>query len=81
MSIDLNHGFAWSDSTIVLHWLDGSSKRFKTFVGNRVSAILELLEPGRTYRQTQTLQTVLLGVFYQKSLLSILFGGMVHPGY
>ena len=38
-NIDLDHTFAWSDSTIVLQWLDGSSKQFKTYVGNRISNI------------------------------------------
>ena len=34
LSLDLYSVFVWSDSTIVLHWLDGSPRRFKTFVGN-----------------------------------------------
>ena len=51
--IDLDYTFAWSDSTIVLHWLDGSPKRFKTFVGNRVSSILDLL-PARTWQHVPT---------------------------
>ena len=36
---------AWTDSTIVLNWLRGSSKRFKVFVGNRVSAINDVILP------------------------------------
>jgi hypothetical protein len=39
------HVYAWTDSTIVLSWLDGSPKRFKTFVGNRISAIIDLIPP------------------------------------
>ena len=35
---------AWCDSNIVLSWLDGSTKR-RTFVGNRISAILKLVPP------------------------------------
>jgi len=31
---------AWTDSTIVINWLDGSPRRFKTYVGNRVSFII-----------------------------------------
>ena len=38
---------AWTDSTIVLNWLSGIPRHFKTFVGNRVSSILELIPPGR----------------------------------
>ena len=33
--------YAWSDSTIVIDWLNGNPRRFKTFVGNRVSHILD----------------------------------------
>ena len=39
--------YAWTDSTIVLSWLTGSPRRFKTFVGNRVSQIVDLLPPDR----------------------------------
>ena len=50
---DLDHTHAWSYSTIVLYWLDGSLKRFKTFVGNKVSAILNQL-PARTWKHVPT---------------------------
>ena len=36
---------AWSDSTIVLSWLDGSPKRYRTFVGNRIASVLKLVPP------------------------------------
>ena len=39
--------FAWTDSTIVLNWIRGSPRRFKIFVGNRVSKIMDLLPPDR----------------------------------
>lgn len=39
--------FAWTDSTIVLSWLVGNPRRFKTFVGNRVPHIMELIPPNR----------------------------------
>ena len=39
--------FAWTDSTVVLGWLCGKPRRFKTFVGNRVSAIMDLVPPNR----------------------------------
>ena len=45
LNIPLDQVHAWCDSTIVLSWLDGSSKRFKTFVGNRLSTILTNLPP------------------------------------
>ena len=32
-------------SLCALDWLDGSPRRFKTFVGNRVSTIMELIPP------------------------------------
>ena len=45
LDIPLNQVHAWSDSTIVLAWLDGSPKRYKTLVGNRIAAITELVPP------------------------------------
>ena len=39
--------FAWTDSTIVLSWLSGNPRRFKPYVANRVSQILELFTPER----------------------------------
>ncbi|XP_062711095.1 uncharacterized protein LOC134289311 [Aedes albopictus] len=35
--------FAWSDSEIVLHWLTSLSRKWKTFVANRTSKILQHL--------------------------------------
>jgi hypothetical protein len=43
--LSLTH--AWTDSTIVLQWLDGSPRRYKTYVGNRVSTIIDLVPPNR----------------------------------
>ncbi len=40
-----SHVYIWTDSTIVLNWLDGSPRRFKTYVGNRTSCIVELIWP------------------------------------
>lgn len=40
--LPLNCVYAWTDSTIVINWLVGNPRRFKTYVGNRVSHILEL---------------------------------------
>ena len=45
--IPVNSTFAWTDSTVVLGWLSGSPRRFKTFVGNRVSSIIDQLPPER----------------------------------
>lgn len=39
--------YAWTDSTIVLNWLIGNPRRFKTYVGNRVSHIVDLIGPER----------------------------------
>ena len=46
-NLPLNCVYAWTDSTIVLNWLIGSPRRFKTYVGNRVSCIMELIAPHR----------------------------------
>ena len=47
LDVPLSQTYAWTDSTIVLNWLDGSPKRFKTYVGNRISMIMELLPPDK----------------------------------
>ena len=47
LQIPMSHVFAWTDSTIVLNWLSGSPRRFKTYVGNRVSSIVEQIPPDR----------------------------------
>ena len=47
LNIPLDKSYVWTDSTIVLHWLVGSPRRFKTYAGNRVSNIVELLGPER----------------------------------
>ena len=39
LNIPIEQVVAWTDSTIVIHWLDGSPRRFKTYVGNRISFI------------------------------------------
>ena len=47
LSIPSSQAYAWTDSTIVLNWLSGDPRRFKTFVGIRVSQISELIHPSR----------------------------------
>ncbi len=49
LQIGMSHCFAWTDSTFILHWLDGSPRCFKTFAGNRVSYILDRL-PANIWR-------------------------------
>ena len=41
---------AWTDSTIVISWLDGNPRRFKTYAGNRVASIMELITPNQWKR-------------------------------
>ena len=44
---------AWTDSSIVLSWLDGHPRDFKTFVSNRVSFLLQATSP-QTWRHVPT---------------------------
>lgn len=44
LPLDVVH--AWTDSTIVLAWLQGDPRRFKVYVGNRVAQILDLTPAG-----------------------------------
>ena len=53
-SLPLNCVHAWTDSTIVLNWLVGNPRRFKTYVGNRISHILELTSPDRWNHNLQS---------------------------
>ena len=47
LSITLDNVFGWTDSTIVLHWMSGDPRRLKTYVGNRISSIVDRIPPGR----------------------------------
>ena len=46
-NLPLNCVYTWTDSTIILSWLVGNSRRFKAFVGNRILHIVELISPDR----------------------------------
>lgn len=48
-SLKVDEIFAWSDSTVVLHWIKSSPYRWKSFVSNRTSQIQELVPPDRWY--------------------------------
>ncbi len=47
LGVSPNDVFACTDSTIVLAWLTGNPRRFKTYMGNRVAHIVELVPPDR----------------------------------
>ena len=47
LGIPLVDVHVWTDSTIVLSWLTGNPRRFRTFVGNRVSLIIDMIPPER----------------------------------
>ncbi|XP_045457504.1 uncharacterized protein LOC123667707 [Melitaea cinxia] len=44
LDIPKKHLYGWTDSTIVLAWLQGGSSRWATFVSNRVSTILNIMD-------------------------------------
>ena len=46
LDIPLSAVWAWTDSTIVINWLDGTPKCFKV-LGNRISAIIDMIPPDR----------------------------------
>ena len=45
LSIPIKNVMAWTDSTIVINWLDGSPRKFKTYVSNRISFIISHIPP------------------------------------
>ncbi len=47
LRIPIEDVHAWTDSTIVVNSLDGNPRRFKTYVGNRISFILDRIPPNR----------------------------------
>ena len=47
LEISTKEIYAFTDSTIVLYWIYGTSQRLKTFEANRVSEIQEILPPER----------------------------------
>ena len=47
LNIAIENIYAWTDSTIVISWLDGNPRRFKTYVGNRISFILDRIPSHR----------------------------------
>ena len=45
LNISEDQIWAYSDSTIVLAWLDGNPKRYKLYVANRISKTIKLMPP------------------------------------
>lgn len=45
MEVPKNNWVAWTDSTVVLAWLNSHPSRWKTFIANRVTMIMGTLEP------------------------------------
>ena len=45
LNIPIESVQAWTDSTIVLSWIAGNPRRYKVYVGNRVSFIMERIPP------------------------------------
>ena len=64
---------------IVLNWLVGNPRRFKTYVGNRVSAIIDLI-PGIMFLGLKIQQIAHLEAFSLLSCWFTTFGGMVLRG-
>ena len=41
LNLTVNESFLWTDSTIVLTWIQGPPNKWKTYVGNRVALLQE----------------------------------------
>ena len=55
LGIPQDHIHGWTDSSIVLSWLDGHPRDFDVFVTNRVASILQLTTP-HSWKHVPTLQ-------------------------
>ena len=55
LDIPLENIYAYTDSTIVLAWLDGSPQRYKIYVANRIVNTINLIPPN-AWRHVPTLQ-------------------------
>lgn len=53
LQIPDSYVYAWTDSSIVLHWLRAQPSKWKTFVANRVSAIQQII-PISSWRHVPT---------------------------
>lgn len=47
LNIAIENIYAWTDSTIIINWLDGNLRRLKTYVGNRISFIIDHTPPNK----------------------------------
>jgi len=45
LSIPLHDVFGWTDSSIVLSWMNGNPRHFKMYVENRISCIIDQIPP------------------------------------
>ncbi len=81
--LPLSSVFTWTDSTIVLNWLVGSPRRFKTYVGNRISYTLltsSVQNDGVMLVVLKTQPTLYPEVSSHRSSWNIRCGGMVPRG-
>ena len=46
-NIPICNTYAWTDSTVIIGWVAGDPCRFKIFVGNRVSELVNYVPPER----------------------------------
>ncbi len=78
LSIPLQDVYCWTDATIVLAWLDGQPRRYKTYIGNRVSSHYNLcrLRNGTTSLLIRILPTAHLAVYCRGIYKSTNYGGM-----
>lgn len=80
LKVPLSHVYAWTDSTIVLDWLVGNPRRFKTYVGNLVSKIVDRVPPDR-WSHVASADTVLREVFCHQNCWNMSSGGLALIGW
>ena len=83
LKIPSSNIFTSTDSSVVLSWIQGYLKQFKSFVANRVAEIMELVPQidGGTFPELATLQIAPREDYIHQSWPTITYGGMDPASY
>lgn len=79
LTIPIDQTVLWSDSTVVLTWLQSESCRYKVFVANRITEILDVTSPDQ-WRYVKTCRNPADDITRGKPLIELTEPCSSHPG-